>query len=772
MGLLGKTLSLRKKEKQKENGGLLSRALAYESSGEGDSSRRSDERRTHGEEQEEAEQPRGKGEGLLERAAALVTSEESGARGPEKRSGSGGTGAGGVSSIDVTPLRLEDVEKQQEEEPMEPELSAAGTSGETRAEETAEPETAAAAQAVPPSKPERPPEEPAVRTEEEKVAPWGGLLARAARLQTGVEAAKVPMPEGPEASGPAVSEPIAAEPAVSEPAAAEPAVESPEITAPEAEVSEWELPETEAVEMEAPEAEAETATAGTEAIAGVPEEAAVEEAEARPAGGEPPAEEQLRTAPERLFEYRGENDAVRILGDFDEIVRTEGYTAFITELAERFLRQGRGKALLLYLTQGERYTAEYCFPESPELKKTARKSVKKGSVFVDYLAAHTEPLRSTGIRNGDLRKETAFFNQIEPWTALALSEGTDLTGFVVVGHQPKKPRLDSQPLVLLSRLAAGYLGRYRMEQIYARNMEKKEEESESRRNLLDLYNTAEVSDLTFTGALDRMCRMLGIESAVYVTGWETKGSLTIPHSVGMTEELLKRYKISKSDKELRSIIEGRVPAAPKDAKKRVEKLACDTTQLVKTYLVAPVYFGEQLLGVLNIHRMKGAGLKISAAARERVAHGTGSLVPFFLQSEIDEADPFGTLVRFLDESMAEARRERKSLHFVLFTLETDGKTDEAVPQPVIGDSANKLFEIVRSQEAAVKRIDLRRTLLEAEGLEDVEADEIIKQVSKEFRKYLVRKKLAENVSLGTHIVRFPQECRNTRAVLEWIYGVP
>jgi hypothetical protein len=484
---------------------------------------------------------------------------------------------------------------------------------------------------------------------------------------------------------------------------------------------------------------------------------------------EKPSEVISKTAAVLLDEYTQNRDSIKILQFFDDNVRTKGYTAFISELSEAFLRQGRGKSVLLYLPQGERYAVEHSFPGETEIKKIARGSVKKTSKVAEYFSSLKEPVRSTSLKEDELRRDAAVFEPIEPWMAIPLCEGEELFGFFIVGNQPKKPRLDTEGLALLARLSTSYLSRYRMEQSYARYLEKSKEEHESHEKIMDLFRMIDKSDVSLKGALDEMCLQLGIESAVLVTGWETRGKLSIHHSVGMTEKLIKRYRISKNDREIRSILKTRFPGVPTDVKKRVEKLSSDKTQLIKTFLIAPVLFGEELLGVLIVHRVKGAGLKVSRAVCERIAHGSRSLVPYFLDWQLKSADPFGTLSSFLGEQIEAARRKRQQLHFILFALEQGKKSTAELSPSTLDELSLKVKDLLHVHVDTVKRIDLTRTLFVAPELEDVEVNEIIKVVMKEFQRHLGRKKLEDSFSLGTRILRFPKECRNAREILYRVY---
>ena len=708
MGLLSRTLSFRKRKQDRgAKGGLLSRALEYADAREQEVSQGSIEAEETSEEREETEPSDRKGMGLLERALAV---------GPSVQERGTTEGLLERASSFIAPQETPDTLLKK----------ATPAAGEATAEAE---EKAAMEEAIEPAgevSEEAPAGFPTGLPEGERELGGGGLLARADRMQAAEITQKAVVRE--EDRGFEKEELTEREPAA---------------------LSREEAPTAEGFPLEKP----------------LEEEA---EEKAKPPE-EKPSEAPAKTASELLNEYTQKRDSIQILQFFDDVVHAKGYTVFISELSEELLRQGRGKSVLLYLPQGERYTVEHFFPGETELKKIARKSVKKSSRIAEYFSSLGEPVRSTSLKEDNLRRDAALFDPIEPWMALPLCEGEELFGFFIIGNQPKKPRLDTEGLALLARLSTVYLARYRMEQSHAQHMEKAKEEHESHERTMELFRMISRSDVSLKTALEEMCGKLGIESAVLVTGWETRGKLSVQHSVGMTEKLIKSYKISKNDKEIRSILKTHLPGVPKDVKSRVERLSSDKTQLIKTFVVAPVLFGEELLGALIVHRVKGSGLKVSRAVLEKIAHGTMSLIPYFLDMQIKTADPFGTISSFLEEQIEMARRKRQQLHFILFALEREKKAAAEDFPSTLDELALKVKDLLRAYADAVKRIDLTRTLLVAPELEDVEANEIIKGVMKEFQRHLGRKKHEGDFSLRTLILRFPKECRNAREILYRAY---
>ena len=485
-------------------------------------------------------------------------------------------------------------------------------------------------------------------------------------------------------------------------------------------------------------------------------------------------EKPVKSTTELLEEYIQAQDSIHILRVLDEIIRQEGYTAFINQAASSFLHYGKGKTVIVYLASDGKYVAEHYLPEDAELKKIVKKSIRSSSKLIERLISKRELSRSLSSKDEALLKETVRFQGLEPWMAIPLLAGADLAGFVIIGNQPKRPKLDLQGLALFSHLCAGYINRYLIEKSYVQKIEKIEKEKETQEDLLNLYTFTDIALKSLTDALDSMYSSLDVDSAALITGWEEKGKLTVFHSIGIPEKLLKKYKIQKNDREIRGIIEGRVPAVPKDAKKRISKWTGEKNDQFKTYITVPIVFHDELLGVINIHRMKGAGFKVSGASKGKIAHGARSVIPYFLEWKITHADPFSVLQSAVQEEIAGARNNRQSLHFILFALEAQKKSSDAIGPEKYAELALKVYESIHKrigEEGLVKRVDLSRSLLVLRSVEDVGADEVIKEIQKDFKQRLKRGKLGEALTLVSHITRYPQDRKDTEEILRWVYGI-
>lgn len=473
-------------------------------------------------------------------------------------------------------------------------------------------------------------------------------------------------------------------------------------------------------------------------------------------------EKVVKSYPELFEHYIESSDSIKILELIDDIIRKEGYTAFIDQVSETLFKLCKGKSIIFYVLSGEKYAAECYLPEKVELKKIGKKGFRQKSKFVELLGDKGETVRSVNIKDQAVLKETAVLNTLTPWMVVPFLSGSDLPGFVIVGNQVKRLKINSTGLLLFAHLSAQYLNRYRVEKELTRHMEQLEKEKEEQQGLLNLYTLSDTARESLKDGLKKIYSQLGIESAALVTGWSGKGKLSVLDSVGIPDKILKKYSVPKNDREIKTIIESRQPGIPKDAKKRISKLSKEKVEQLKTYIVIPVLFQDEVLGIMNIHKMKGAGMKLSRGVKEKLEHGARNIIPHLLQWKIETADPFTVLESVIQEEINSARKSRQSLHFIVFYVEKGKKFSGVLDLVKYLDLALKLYDIINKtcgDRGIAKRVDLNKSLLILRNMGDIEANDIITQIKNEFKQRLTREKKEELFTLTSLITRFPDDTK-------------
>ncbi len=491
---------------------------------------------------------------------------------------------------------------------------------------------------------------------------------------------------------------------------------------------------------------------------------------------EPVSEREEKTFAVLCEQAVAEADSVRILELFEDVVRSEGYTSFFSEVSGVFKGLARGNSVILYIRSDAKYKAEYFGPESSEVKKCAKKTFRIQSKLIDMLKEKTQGIRSFSLKDDAVLKEASSFGQLDPWMLIPLGFGERQHGFVVVGNQPKRPRIDTDGLIMLSHLTAQIVVRYSEEKNHAKELRRLEKESTAQENLLRLSVLLDTVQGGIKEAFKVLCESLGIEAAVFLKGWSERGKMSVVESLGIPERVLRSYTLSKSDREIKRVVENGEPALLKDAEKRLAKLSKQKDEQLKTFIVVPIRFGEAVLGILTVHRMKGAGKTLPKGVRTSLAHGVKNLIPFILQGENAGVQPFNLVNEFLRERIDRARERRGSLHFIVFLLHMDKnqKTHETKEdRAFFFDLVQKTHELIKKMGdpsgILTKRVDLNKSLFVPDDMNDVEADEVIKKIRREFGKILYRKKKENRFTLTSLIIRYPQDTRDPHEILERIY---
>ena len=274
-----------------------------------------------------------------------------------------------------------------------------------------------------------------------------------------------------------------------------------------------------------------------------------------------------------------EGDTQRVISLFNDICGQDGYLTLCGTVAETMARLGKGKTCMLFLYKNGRYTVECIYPEGSLDKKTGKVGFGKTSQLIRSLENNTgKPVRSVAIKDEAIMKEIKKLDNILPWTAYPLPSADGIAGFIIVGGQPKRPRVDNSVTGLFSHLAGVYLSSYVQERESQDALEKLEAEKAEKESVIDMYSNSErfvgiERDNILKEAMQNLYTSLEIESAALVTGWGSPGKLLVEDSIGIPKNILGKYKVSKTDKIINTVIEAREPAVLSDAAKRITKLS-------------------------------------------------------------------------------------------------------------------------------------------------------------------------------------------------------
>ncbi len=508
----------------------------------------------------------------------------------------------------------------------------------------------------------------------------------------------------------------------------------------------------------------------------IPEEkegAAPSETAARKAEAEPVTERETKTFRDLCEQAVSDADTMRLFELFDDVIRSEGYNSFFREISGVCKRLARGKSVILYLRSDARFSVEYFDPESSEVRQCAKKSFRMQSKLTDLLKDRPVGIRSSSLKDDAVQKETSSFEEIEPWMIIPLGSGERQNGFFLIGNQPKRPRINTDGLMMLAYLTGKVADRYTDERNHTRELGRLEKENASLENLLQLSSLLDEVRGGIKEAFKVLCESLEIKTAALLSGWSDRGRMKVIESIGLSEKILRSYTLSKSDREIKNVVESGEPALLNDTEKRLSRISQQKQEQLKTFIVVPLRFGESVEGILTVHRMKGAGKKLPKAVKDSLAYGAKNLVPFIFQQENAGAQPFNLIEDYVNKCIELARKRKRSLHFILFVLDTSKSKKAGENGEFYFDLVKKTHERIKKEGDVdgmlLKRVDLNKLLFVMNDTTDVEADEFIKKIRHEFGKILTRKKKEGQFTLTSLIGRYPQDTRDPHEILEWIY---
>ncbi|MFW6181706.1 MAG: GAF domain-containing protein, partial [Spirochaetota bacterium] len=374
--------------------------------------------------------------------------------------------------------------------------------------------------------------------------------------------------------------------------------------------------------------------------------------------------------PERIAEqvrdYLAGGRTVDLVNLFFSVQQREGHERFTALLAEAFTGIGQGTGTLLFTAHRDRYELECRHDAGEEPVPWRKRSFRKKSALARCLREQGRVLSSDEELGREVEKELSSFEAFQPYAAVPVQVGEELVGFALVAGL--REAVPAHQLLLLANTAALNLYSFVLEKNLQESLDRLLEENRELHSIMDLYRYGELGSMSLDDVLAAAAGNFGIESAVITGNWDGKGSVTVLASLGLSEKGIKKYRVAKSDKELKGVIRKGDPAVLGGMDERLSRLPEQDRQGMNTFIAAPVLFDGRTLAVLMIHRMKGVNRHLSSRQAALVRNIAQSLTPFLLYRRMVEMEPLEVFEALLEREAAEARKTRVPLHVTAFRI--------------------------------------------------------------------------------------------------------
>jgi GGDEF domain-containing protein len=326
-------------------------------------------------------------------------------------------------------------------------------------------------------------------------------------------------------------------------------------------------------------------------------------------------------------------------------------------------------------------------------------------------------------------------------------------------------------LVTLARLASFFIVPGVIERNTGDEVEKLSTQREELLALLQLYNYSIMSQLNISEVFANTARQFEIETGVVLTGWDGSRSQEVITAVGLSARGVKRYRVSKSDREVKAILREGTAGIPENVEKRLNGFLKEDRQRVNTFIVVPIQFYGQTLGVVNIHRMKGVTSRLNNQVKNILQHIAQSLIPFLLYNRMTNIAPFEVFESLLEREAAAARKRRSSLHVVAFKV----KNYKAIMREKgferyrrILDRFSNLIRKKVEERGVVHILSLNKVVLLLVMKDTDEANELIKEVKSAVSDMLEKEKERLPLTFSPLRTTYPNESRSVSEILQLI----
>ncbi len=411
-----------------------------------------------------------------------------------------------------------------------------------------------------------------------------------------------------------------------------------------------------------------------------PEKAPAPEFEAEAAFEKPEKFEEEAPVPETysamLLRDVEKRDTLSLIQLLSRIIAEEGYETLLQQVLEVSVRIGKGKKGALFTAQKSSFVPEYVYGiewskkgRQPSPARQLGIRFRKKSALVEYLIGQgTSIVRGADITDEMVKPDLAAFGEFEPCTLLPLVTGTFLSGIILIGNHSKRPKQDTVGMLFLARIFSIHLYTHVLERSLQKTIEEYAGKNRELTSLLSLYDYSGIKSIDLDEVLKNMAEAFGIESAVLTGGWDSRGSVRVYAGFGISEKGLRRYKISKTDREIKAVVKSGVPGVLPNAEMRLEKLPEEDRKNANAFAAVPVIFNGETLAILFVHRMKGVAARISGVSAVILKNMANTLVPFILYVRMTELEPFEVLEKLLKREAQRAKKKKAFLNIVAFKI--------------------------------------------------------------------------------------------------------
>lgn len=481
--------------------------------------------------------------------------------------------------------------------------------------------------------------------------------------------------------------------------------------------------------------------------------------------------------PQIFEELLIQGDPLELLKRFAEVVASEGYAAFCTALLETCMRLGKGKCAFLITAQRRGYREDESVISdkidlAPSGGRRRRISIGKSSKLIRHISEKRESVISLrSIKDEKVLEACIPLSPYESWTVLPISLGEYVAGFILLGNQPKSTSMPREQLITLARLASFFIVPAVIERNAGDEVEKLSTQREELLSLLQLYNYSIMSQLNISEVFANIVRQFEIQTGVVLAGWDGSGSPEVITAVGLSPRGVARYRVSKSDREIKAILREGTAGIPDNMYKRLNGFLKEDRERVNTFIVVPIQFYGQTLGVVNIHRMKGVTSRLTNRVTNVLQHIAQSLVPFLLYNRMTNIAPFEVFESLLEREAKRARKRRSSLHVVAFKI----KNFKAIMREKGFDRYRRILDrfsnLIRKKVAewgVVHILSLNKVVLLFVMKDTDEATDLIREVKSAVSDMLEKEKEKLPLTFSPLRTIYPNESRSVSEILQLI----
>jgi len=461
---------------------------------------------------------------------------------------------------------------------------------------------------------------------------------------------------------------------------------------------------------------------------------------------------------------------------YQSVLSDKGYSALFDEILEDIKLESGASFCGLYLLEDRAFELEaFIVDESIDVSPFKKSFRIKKNLRSWFVKNSLRLVRVSDLMKKRDKNEVKQFGGYGEWYILPLISEDTLWGFILLDDlEDESALLESDrteehvpelKLVKLLTIATVFVARFcSVQKIVAKaeRLNKRVNELSTRFDDILVREKAKTLD----GLVELIADELGITVYALFLVTEDKKAIMIKNK-GLNDKTIKNYRISLRDPNIKKILKSGEPGIIREEQKRVKKIFKYQEPENKRFIVVPVTFGGENIGVFIVNEMDVPGKKLPTTIKKRMSILAGGLVPFLIEERLSRREPYFVIEDWIKRHISGVRRSRKKLCLCVFGIDGIKKAEAKVGSLKISRTLDEIGREIKSMftspDSAI-RFSCTRWAGVFIAADKTEIKELTKSILESIKSILKKKKL-DDLKPKHRLIWYPDDFKDEKKLM-------